>query len=162
MRFVATGVAAVAVCALVAACAPERSDTVPMPVPVPTSSASPTPAAAPTAEPDPDPTLLPQGAALANRDYFDFVNKKLVAVNANPSSSAIVENLINAGFPKKSLEVTPDRTTPLRGPADSIQFAVHTSKDCLVGQFKDGHYSSMVAPTVNGEACLVGDTQKIP
>lgn len=149
------------VCALLAACSGERSDTVPMPVPVPTSTASPSPAATPVAEPDPDPTLLPQGTALANRAYFDFVNKNLLAVNANPSSSAIVENLINAGFSKSEIEVTPDRTTPLRGPADSIQFAVRTSKDCLVGQFKAGHYSSMVGPAINGEVCLVGDTKTI-
>lgn len=155
-------VTTITLCAVLSACTSETSDTVPAPIPVPTSTSTSAPVGPSEPEPEPDPTLLPQGTALANRDFFDFVNKRLLAVNANPSSTAIVENLINAGFPKEDLEVTPDKTHPLNKPAASIQFAVLTSKDCLIGQFKEGNYYSTVGPAINGESCLVGETKPIP
>lgn len=158
VRIAVTAVAAVTLCTLLTACGSEPSDTIPMPVP----SASASPSASPGAKPRPDPVLLPGGSALANIDYFDFVNTRLLAVNPNPSSSAIVENLLNAGFAKADLEVTPDKTSELRRPADSIQFAVRTSVDCLLGQFQAGGYSSMVGPALNGGACLIGETETIP
>lgn len=162
MRGVKQALAAVAtitLCAVLTACGSDRSDTVPVPVPTVTASSSPAEPSEPL--PERDPTLLPQGTALANHAFFDFVNKRLLAVNANPSSAAIVENLVGAGFPKEAIEVTPDKTYPLNKPAVSIQFAVHTSKDCLIGQFKEGNYYSTVGPTINGENCLVGETKPI-
>ena len=163
VRRTLTVVATVTLCALLSACSTETSDTIPVPVPVPTATAaSPAPNEPSEAPKEKDPTLLPQGTALANHAYFDFVNKRLLAVNANPSSTAIVENLVNSGFPKEDVEVTPDKTQPLNKPAASIQFAVRTSKDCLIGQFKDGNYYSTVGPAINGESCLVGETKTIP
>ncbi len=160
VRIVAIAVASVALCAMLAACTSGPSDTVPMPVPVSTTSAS--PSAAPTGAPEADPVLLPGGTALANLDYFNFVNARLLSVNANPSSSAIVENLVNAGFAVADLEVTPDKTDQLRRPADSIQLAVRTSAGCLLGQFQAGEFSSIVGPSVNGAACLIGATETNP
>lgn len=142
---------------MLAACSSGQSDIVPMPVP--TTSA--TPDAGATSAPKADPTLLPGGTALANVDYFNFVNNRLLAVNSEPSSAAIIENLINAGFAKGELEITPDKTDQLRIPADSIQVAVRTSKDCLIGQFQAGIYTSAVGPPVNGAACLIGATEDI-
>lgn len=160
VRNAAIAVATVTLCTLLVACSSAPNDTVPMPVPMPTASASPSAASAPA--PDRDPSLLPGGTALANIDFFDFVNTRLLAVNSNPSSSAIVENLINSGFDKSDLEVTAD-TTPLLGlRADSIQFAVRTSSGCMLGQFQAGNYSSVVGPVINGETCLVGETVPIP
>ena len=158
MKFTVTAASAVVMCAVLTSCSTELSDTVPMPVPTASESAS----AAPTSAPSPDPTLLPGGTALANFDYFDFVNKRLLGVNANPSSAAIVENLVNAGFEKSDLEVTPDKTDQLRRPVDSIQFSVRTSEGCLLGQFQAGAYTSAVGAPVNGAACLIGETDTIP
>lgn len=160
VRGAAIAAAAVTLIALLAACGSESSDTVPMPVPVPTTSAS--PSGAPSSAPEDDPRLLPGGTALANFDYFNFVNNRLLAVNSNPSSAAIVENLLNAGFEKSNLEVTPDKTDQLRRPADSIQLAVRTSVGCLLGQFQAGVFTSAVGPPVNGSACLIGATETIP
>lgn len=162
MRPAAAATATIALLMLLTACAGELNDTVPTPVPAATGTASAAPTSVPTAQPGPDPTLLPGGTALANLDYFNFVNTRLVSVNSNPSGAAIVENLINSGFEKSALEVTPDKTSQLHRPADSIQFAVRTSNGCLVGQFHAGSYTSMVAPTVNGERCLIGETATIP
>lgn len=161
-RNAATAVMAVTLCVVLSGCVGEQSDTVPVPMPVPTSTASISPSEAPAPAPEKDPTLLPGGTALANRAYFDFVNGGLLDVNSNPSSAAIVENLVNAGFPKSDLEVTPDKTAVRRTPADSIQFAVRTSKDCLVGQFQAGAYTSTIGSPVNGGGCLVGETETIP
>lgn len=154
--------ATIALVVLLTACANEPSDTVPAPVPIGTNEATAAPTSTPTAPPAPDPILLPGGTALANIDYFNFVNRRLLSVNKNPSGAAIVENLVNAGFAKSDLEVTPDKTSQLHRPADSIQFAVQTSRGCLVGEFHAGAYTSMVAPTVNGEKCLIGETATIP
>lgn len=149
----------IVVSSMLAACGAGFDDTIPMPVPTATVSASAT--ASPAPEKEPDPVLLPGGTALANLAYFNFVNKRLLAVNSNPSSEAIVENLVNAGFSKRDLEVTPDRTPWVRSPADSIEFSVRTSEGCLLGAFASGHYTSMVGPPVNGDKCLIGETETI-
>jgi len=146
----------VAVSASLAACAPERDNTVPMPVPTHSGSAS--PGADPGPEPEPDPTLLPGGSALANRDYFDFVNQRLLSVNSNPSHDAVVQNLVAAGFAKADLEVTPDKTSELRRPSDSIEFAVRAGENCLIGQFEASNYYSTVGPVLSGGLCLIGKT----
>ena len=159
MRAVHSGALVALVAAIVvglAACAPERNDTVPMPVPTVSTSAS------PSAEPDPDPTMLPGGTALANRAYFDFVNTRLLAVNSNPSTTAIVTSLVDAGFAKADMEITPDKTSELRRPVDSIEFSVRIGESCLIGQFEAGGYTSLVGPVVSGGHCLIGKTQKIP
>jgi hypothetical protein len=159
MRAVRSWAAAtVAACLIVglAACAPEREDIVPMPVPTVSSSAS------PSAEPDPDPTMLPGGTALANHAYFDFVNRRLLAVNKNPSSAAIVKNLVKAGFEKKDMEITDEKTSQLRRPSDSIEFSVRVGEDCLIGQFEAGGYHSIVGPALSGGRCLIGKTVPIP
>ncbi len=146
-----------ALAAMLTACAPDRGTT--MPVPLPTSSPHNT--NAPSNEPDPDPTLLPGGTALANRAYFDFVNKRLLAVNSNPAGEAIIDNLVAAGFDKTAMQVTPDTTAVLNGPADSIEFSVRTIEDCLIGQFAGGTYRSLIGPVLSDGGCLVGRTRPI-
>jgi Domain of unknown function (DUF6993) len=159
VRFRLATATAVVVCVALAGCAPDRDNTVPMPVPTASGSAS--PSASPGAEPDPDPTLLPGGTALANHAYFDFVNKRLLSVNKNPSDDAVVQNLVAAGFAKADLEITPDKTSQLRRPSDSIEFSVRTGEGCLIGQFEAGSYVSIVGPVLSGGRCLIGKTEPI-
>ncbi|MEO6941641.1 MAG: hypothetical protein ABI238_02845 [Terrimesophilobacter sp.] len=158
VRCLSLATVAVALCVALAACAPDRGNTVPVPMPVPTVSTS----ASPSAEPDAEPTMLPGGTALANRAYFDFVNQRLLAVNKNPSDLAIVSNLEKAGFAKAALEVTPDKTSELRRPTDSIEFSVLIGDSCLIGQFEANGYHSIVGPVLSGGRCLIGKTQTIP
>ncbi len=139
------------------ACAADRDTTVPMPIP----TSSPSGTSGPGDEPDPDPTLQPSGTALANRAYFDFVNNRLLAVNSNPAGKAIIDNLVSAGFDKTAMQVTPDTTIVLRGPADSIEFSVRLYDDCLIGQFAGGAYHSIVGPILSDGGCLVGRTRPI-
>lgn len=157
-RYTVTAVVAVVVCALLSACSGEPGNNVPMPVPTSSTSASPSASAVPAR----DPTLLPGGTALANKVYFDFVNARLLAVNVDPSSDAIVQNLVNAGFALETIEVTPDKTSELRRPADSIEFSVKTAEGCLLGQFQAGIYSSMVGAVSGSGTCLIGSTGTNP
>lgn len=162
MRGTRGGVLLVGIIALavtLSACAPDRDNTVPVPMPVSTSSGSPTPS--PVSEPDPDPTLLPGGTALANHAYFDFVNKRLLAVNKNPSDQAVISNLEKSGFARKDLEATPDTTSVMRAPSASIEVSVRIGDTCLIGQFKASAYHSVIGPAVDGR-CLIGTTQTIP
>lgn len=130
-------------------------------MPAPTPSVSTSASAPPEAEPAPDPTLLPGGTALANHEYFDFVNRRLLAANSHPGGREIIDNLVAAGFDKALMEVTPDLTDQLRQPVDSIEFSVRTDKDCLLGQVAGGQYHSAVGTVFTGGRCLVGETRTI-
>jgi hypothetical protein len=150
-------IAIVVVATALAGCAPDRDTTVPMPLPTTTPSST----AVPTNEPEPDPTMLPGGTALANRAYFDFVNNRLLAVNSNPAGKAIIDNLVAAGFDKAAMQITPDKTSQLRRPVDSIEFSVRLHDDCLIGQFAGGAYHSIVGPVLTDGGCLIGKTRPI-
>lgn len=157
----ATSIAVLALCVGLTGCTGEPTGTVADPMPVPTSTASTSPSGESTSAPEHTPTLLPDGSALANHEYFDYVNEQLLEVNAQPTSTAIIENLVSAGFPESELEVTPEKTAYLGRAADSIQFAVRTSKDCLLGQFRSGSYTSAVGPPIHDGVCLVGLTKPL-
>lgn len=156
-RGLAVAVAIVVVATALVGCSPDRETTIPMPIPTATASKT----APPADEPDPDPTMLPGGTTLANREYFDFVNNRLLAVNSNPAGQAIIDNLVSAGFDKAAMQITPDKTSELRRPVDSIEFAVRLHDDCLIGQFVGGAYHSLVGPALTNGGCLVGKTRPI-
>ena len=105
--------------------------------------------------------MLPQGSALANREYFDFVNNRLLAVNPNPAGQTIIDNLVAYGFDKAAMQVTPDKTSELRRPVDSIEFSAQIREDCLIGQFAAGTYQSLVGPALASGGCLIGKTRPI-
>jgi len=144
---------------LLAGCAP----TVPMPVPTadpsPTSSVRPTPVPSPTAS---APLVyLPNGTAKANQPYFDFVNQTFFNANGISVGESIVDNLVAAGFDKRAMEVTYDRTE-LGLAADSIVVSVRIGNTCLIGQVSSYFgYKGVVAPMLGSGVCLVGQTRKI-
>jgi hypothetical protein len=138
-----------------AGCAPERQAPMPVPEPSTSSSASAKPVAAEV------PKMLPGGTALANRGFFDYVNKKLFATNAKPGGKAIIDNLVASGFDKSAMQITPDKTSVLRLDADSIVFSVRIGTDCLIGQIGGHGYRSTVGPMLSDGVCLAGKTQSI-
>ncbi|HEY9477297.1 MAG TPA: hypothetical protein VIQ26_02585 [Microbacteriaceae bacterium] len=155
-RGVLAALAVLASCAGLAGCAP------PPEPPAPSA-----PIAAPTASPTPSPTHSvaapqydPDGSARSNLDYFDAVNRKLFAAKADATGRAIVDNLARAGFDKRAMQVTPDRT-PIGNRTDSIEFSVRLDAQCLIGQSSGGSYTSLVAPALADGACLVGKTRPI-
>jgi len=132
----------------------------PAPVASPTS-ASATPSATPTERPVVAPSFLPGGTALANKAYFDYVNTGLLNDNPNAGGQAIIDNLIDAGFDVATMQVTPDKTAVMRIDADSIQFSVLTSDQCLIGQTSPRGYHSIIGPEVSEGICLSGKTRPI-
>jgi hypothetical protein len=133
------------------------------PEPTRTQAASPSPSEEPTEAPDvpkPGATLDPNGSALQNLDYFDAVNHRLLDQNDAPDGRAFIDNLIDAGFDRTAMEVTPDRTAADLA-ADNIQFSVRIGNECLLGQFGNTGYVSAVGDVLSTGTCLVGKTRPI-
>ncbi|MDO9395508.1 MAG: hypothetical protein Q7T71_03065, partial [Herbiconiux sp.] len=104
--------------------------------------------------------LLPEGTAADNKPFFDEVNRALVAANPAAGGQDITSNLRDKGFDIAAMQVTPDITT-VGVAADSIQFSVKWGEECLIGQYGQGVYSSIVAPVLGTGTCLVGQTRTI-
>ncbi|MCU1542946.1 MAG: hypothetical protein JWM50_811 [Microbacteriaceae bacterium] len=153
MRLAIVGVVALATVVGLSACSP------PAPA-APTGANTETPgaSAAPTAPPAPK--FDPAGDAAANLDYFDAVNRALVAATPKPSGREIVDNLVGAGFAKTDIEVTPDVTIGKEA-AEAIQFSVRIGGSCLVGQTGAAGYNAIAAPLLGTGKCLVGTTRPI-
>jgi len=133
------------------------------PAPASTETASPTPSDEPTEAPEtprPEPTLDTNGSALQNLDYFDAVNERLLEEQESPDGRAFIDNLIAAGFDREAMEVTPDRTA-VDLEADNIQFSVRIGDECLLGQFGNTGYVSVVGDALTNGKCLVGKTRPI-
>ncbi len=131
----------------------------PHPTKSPNASASSTPAPTPTVTP----TLVPGGTAQDNKAFFDLVNTRLVSSNGSANGRQIVDNLVQAGFDKSAMQLTPDKTT-INGNVDSILFSVLVGKDCLLGQLSGGKYTSSVQRSFTqgtATSCLVGKTRPI-
>lgn len=125
-----------------------------------TSSAVATPT--PSTTPVTDPVLQPTLSAKENLDYFDFVNKRLLATNPSADGRAFVDALIAAGFAKADMQLTVDKTS-VNLVANSIQFSVKFNGGCLIGQNgpdSDGYHGEATVLLSTG-ACLVGQTRPI-
>ena len=133
----------------------------PSSTPEPTSSTAPTSpsSSAPPAVPA-DPIYVDGGTAEANRSYFDLVNTRLFASNADANGQGIIESLVAAGFQKAEMQLTPDRTVG-NLKADSVLFAVNMGGTCLLGQYGGGGYSSAAQKALEGGGCLIGKTRTI-
>ncbi len=123
--------------------------------PMPTPSASPdaSPSATPTATPDPEPVF--DGTAADNQPYFDLVNRELIASGAALDGRAFVDNLIAHGYPREAMEVTPDKTA-IGEPADNVVFSIRFGETCLLGQWGNIGYTSLVADVLSTGRCIVG------
>ena len=132
------------------------------PAPAPTQSAAQSPSATPepTATAPVDPVLVESGTASENRPYFDKINNAFFAANGRGDGKSIIDNLIAAGFRKRDMEVTPDRTS-IDLDADSVVFSVRVKGECLIGQFSAMGYSTIQAPLLGTGGCLVGATRPI-
>lgn len=126
----------------------------PMPTPTPTSTGSATPT------PLPDPEIDLEGSADDNLAYFDFVNRELIAGGGGLDGRAFIDNLVDAGYPKSDMEVTPD-STAIGIAADNIQFAIRLNGTCLIGQYGNIGYASTTGELLSTGRCLVGATRPI-
>jgi hypothetical protein len=128
----------------------------PAPVASPTAGAT----VSATAVPEPVPTIDLTGTAGENLAYFDKVNKALIAKGGTLDGRAFIDNLVAAGYPKTSMEVTPDRTS-VNLEADNIEFSVRLGTTCLVGEYGNIGYASTAAKVFSTGRCLAGKTRTI-
>ena len=107
-----------------------------------------------------DPELVPSGTADDNKAYFDLVNKKLKKNNGLPRGRKIIDNLVDGGFDKKAMELTPDKTA-IDLEADTVEFTVLIDDACLFGQWGSFGYKSTVLPVLSTGKCMIGKTRNI-
>ncbi|HWU47245.1 MAG TPA: hypothetical protein VN133_10860 [Humibacter sp.] len=108
------------------------------------------------------PTLIIGGSAAQNKVLFDRVNQRTVHAHRDPLGADFVRGLTSAGFAKKDMQVTADRTS-VGLPPGSLQFSVRWHGQCLIGQYgKDigGYHSEVVGLLQTGD-CLIGHTVPI-
>jgi len=148
----ATSIAVVLVASL-AACAPDDRESLFEPTPTATSDA---PVPTPTVAPSFDPAL----SAVENQPYFDTVMRALIHEDQTPGGKKVVNALVAAGFDKRAIEVTFDKTA-VDLVADSLQFSVQINGGCIVGQYGNVKYLSVIAPVLGSGKCFVGKTRPI-
>jgi hypothetical protein len=137
-------------------CVPEAA----APEPTETAVDTPEPSGTPTPTPEPEPVLDLQGTAKDNLRFFNTVNKALVAQGGSLDGRSFIDNLVDAGFSKSTMEVTPDRTT-VNVEADQVQFSVRLNGSCLIGQYGGGKYNGVAAEILATGTCLIGSTRPI-
>ncbi|RQP10268.1 MAG: hypothetical protein EAS51_09305 [Microbacteriaceae bacterium] len=122
-------------------------------------SAPPTASSTPSATPSPTPTVDPEpvfdGTAADNQAYFDKLNRDLIASGAELNGRAFIDNLVAAGYPRENMEVTPDRTA-INEPADNIVFSIRFGDTCLLGQWGNIGYTSLVTDVPSTGRCIIG------
>ena len=138
-------------------CAATPSPTPPGPSPTRTAA---TPQPAPTDSGGP--TLHPDGSAQDNLALFTAVTVAVWQSADRSRGLAYIDALTAAGFDRAAMQVTADTST-IGNPAESLQFSVLWSGECLVGQVGEatGEPVTAVLPALAGGSCLVGRTQPI-
>ena len=120
---------------------------------------APTTAPVESQTPEPAPTVAPEpvfdGTAADNKAFFDWVNEELIASGTALNGAAFIDNLEGAGYSRSAMEVTPD-TTSIGIAADNIVFSIRFGDECLLGQWGNIGYTSMVAPVLSTGRCIVG------
>lgn len=115
--------------------------------------------AEPTATPSspPEPMLVEGGTAAQNQAYFDKVAFAYYQSSGMGSSQGAVDNLVAAGFRLQDIEVTQEKTA-IDLDVDSRVFSVRLKGECLIGQYQQSGYRSIVAPLLGTGDCLIGST----
>lgn len=133
------------------------------PSPALTAGTSTTPTAGPSPSVSTAPVLVPDGTAADNLPVFTLTTNAVWAGRHRAEGRAYIDALVRVGFDKKSMQLTPDRST-VGNPAESIQFSVlWKDEECLVGQVgpATGTPVTKVLPVLGDGRCLLGDTRPI-
>ena len=127
------------------------------------TSSAPTDEPTATATPTPEPTLIPDGTAEDNLPLFTRITEQVAASADKVSGRAYIDALVAAGFDKKRMQVTEDRST-VDNAAESLQFSVAWGDaQCLVGQVgpSTGVPVTAVMEQLAEGRCLIGNTRTI-
>jgi hypothetical protein len=149
-RGIALVVLAAAASIALAGCVPSE----PMPTPTGSKSATPTPT------PTPVPTLDPTGTAEENFPFWKQLVKGMSAAYGMADGSVMIQSLVDNGFNKADMELTPNETA-IGERADSVIFSVRFDGQCFIGQIFPDRYSATLAPLLATGNCLIGTTRPI-
>lgn len=127
--------------------------TAPEPMPTPSSSHTSSTAPSPTPTPIPEPVF--DGTATDNQAYFDRINRELIDAGGATGGAAFIDNLVSHGYPRENMEVTPDKTAIGIG-ADNVVFSIRFGDTCLLGQWGNIGYTSLVTEVLSTGRCIVG------
>ena len=128
--------------------------TEPMPTPTTSKTASPTPT------PTPVPKLDPTGTAEENLPFWEQLVKGMSAAYGMADGSAMIQSLVDQGFNKADMELTPNETA-IGERVDSVIFSVRFDGQCFIGQIFPDRYSATLQPLLGTGKCLVGSTRPI-
>lgn len=108
----------------------------------------------------PAPTGTPSAAAAVGatssaKARVESALTKLAAGESQPATEQIRSALVEAGFPRRSIEVTASRT-PTGLQADAVQAAVRQGRDCVVGQVRNGTVAVTVLTVLADGRCFAG------
>ena len=111
-----------------------------------------------------DPSI-PSAKALVTHGHADHARGGHAAVWATPeqvAGRAYIDSLVEAGFDKTAMQLTPDQST-VGNAAESIQFSVRWADQCLIGQVgpATGAPVTVMVPVLAEGTCLVGETRPI-
>ena len=105
--------------------------------------------------------FLRDGDAQDNKVIFDQLLSGVATIDQQHPGRAMVDALVSAGFRKKSIQVTEDRTKT-NIPADSVIVSVRIDRSCLIGQRTiDREYFSSIESALKTGGCLIGTTRTI-
>ncbi len=127
--------------------------TTPDPMPTPSTSAPSSPRPTPTPTVAPKPVL--DGTAEQNHEFFDYTNKQLIDSGTTLNGAAFIANLEAQGYLRAAMEVTPD-TTAIGVAADNIVFSIRFADACLLGQWGNIGYTSVVTAIPSTGRCIIG------
>ena len=129
--------------------------TTPSPEPSHSASAPASQRPTPTPTPTPDPEPVLDGTAEQNQEFFDFVNEELIESGTALNGAAFIGNLEAHGYQRAAMEVTPD-TTAIGVAADNIVFSIRFADSCLLGQWGNIGYTSLVTDIPSTGRCIIG------
>jgi hypothetical protein len=124
------------------------------------SSGTSTDSPATSSTPKPPAAFRADGTALQNEAFFKSTVRAVLQKNHDSGGKPIVDALVKAGFAKKTLEVTPDKTS-VGLDADNIEFSAKVNGGCIIGQSGNVGFSVITAPLLSTGRCLIGKTRTI-
>ena len=126
----------------------------------PAPATSGVPGAVPTSTSTPVPAYDPTGNASANLAYFVAIGHAKFSDHPDITGRTIVDDLVAAGFDKKAMEITPDKTS-IGLQAWNIEFSVKLNGTCLIGQAGNVSFHAFATTVLASGHCLIGKTRKI-
>lgn len=115
----------------------------------------------PLAPAPPVPARIPSTAATlgpatsASRDRVEAALTKLSSGGSKPGTEQIRAALVEAGFPRASIEVTASQT-PTGLQADAVEAAVRQDRNCVVAQLRNGAVAVTVLTVLADGRCFAG------